>query len=91
MASTLEFVQYVAGQLAEAGEITYKKLFGEYGLWCHGLFFGTVEDNQFYIKITDAGHRMLPEAEPAAPHGGTPGMYCVEELEDRGFLKTLVQ
>ena len=91
MASTLEFVQYVAGQLAEAGEITYKKLFGEYGLWCHGLFFGTVEDNQFYIKITDAGHRMLPEAEPAAPHGGTPGMYCVEDLEDRGFLKTLVQ
>ena len=52
MASSLGYVQYVASQLADAGVITYKKLFGEYGLWCGGKFFGTVEDNQFYVKMT---------------------------------------
>ena len=31
MASELNFVQYVAEQMANAGEITYKKMFGEYG------------------------------------------------------------
>lgn len=91
MASTLEFVEYIAGQLREAGNITYRKLFGEYGLWCDGKFFGTVEDNQFYVKMTQAGHEMMPEAEPAAPHGGTPGMYLVEELEDTAFLKELTE
>ena len=57
MASSLEYVQYVAAQLSGAGAISYKKLFGEYGLWCGGTFFGTVENNQFYIKVTEAGHK----------------------------------
>lgn len=91
MASSLEYVQYVASQLKGAGVITYKKLFGEYGLWCGGKFFGTVEDNQFYVKMTEAGRRLLPDATPVAPHGGTPGMYLVEELDDCGFLVELVQ
>ena len=44
MASSEEFVQYVVGQLDEAGCIIYKKLFGEYGLQYEGKFFGTVEE-----------------------------------------------
>lgn len=91
MASTLEYTQYVVGQLEEAGNIQYKKMFGEYGLWRDGKFFGTVEDNQLYVKITEAGHGLLPDAVPAAPHGGKPGMYAVEELDDRRFLKELVE
>lgn len=91
MASSLELVEYVADQLSGAGSIRYKKLFGEYGLWCDGTFFGTVEDDVFYIKITEAGTRLLPGVEPAAPHGGNPGMYPVEELEDRDFLEELVR
>ena len=57
MASSLEYVQYVAAQLSGAGVISYKKLFGEYGLWCGGKFFGTVENNQFYVKMTSSGSR----------------------------------
>ena len=90
MASSLGYVQYVASQLADAGVITYKKLFGEYGLWCGGKFFGTVADNQFYVKMTNAGRLLLPDAEPAAPHGGEPGMYLVENLDDADFLAKLV-
>ena len=91
MASSLEYVQHVAAQLSGAGAISYKKLFGEYGLWCGGTFFGTVENNQFYIKVTEAGHKHLPEAEPVAPHGGRPGMYLVEELDDRRTLVKKVE
>ena len=42
MASSLKFVQYVADQLALAGTITFRKMFGEYGLFCDGKFFATV-------------------------------------------------
>lgn len=90
MASTIEYTEFIVSQLQGAGMITYKKLFGEYGLWRQGKFFGTVEDNQFYVKITRAGQALLPDAEPVAPHGGEPGMYRVEELEDRDFLAKLV-
>lgn len=91
MASSLEYVQFAAEQMRDAGNIVYKKMFGEYGLWCDGKFFGTIEGDQFYVKITEAGTRMLPGAEPLAPHGGTPNMYLVEELEDRDFLAELVR
>ena len=90
MATSEEFMQYVIGQLDEV-EIIYKKLFGEYGLWCEGNFFGTVEDNQFYVKATKAGKRLMPEAVPVAPHGGRPGMYAVEELDDKSFLAELIR
>ncbi len=91
MASSEEFVQHVVGQLDEAGNIIYKKLFGEYGLWLDGKFFGTVEDNQFYVKATKSGKRLMPEAVAVAPHGGRPGMYAVEKLDDKVFLVELIQ
>ena len=46
MASNPEFVQYIADQLKEAGIITYRKMFGEYGIYCDGKFFATVCDDQ---------------------------------------------
>lgn len=90
MASSREFTEYVVDQLGGAGPVQYKKLFGEYGLWLYGKFFGTVEEDVFYVKITAAGTKLLPDAVPVAPHGGTPGMYAVEELDDRDFLRELV-
>ena len=32
MASNPEFVQYIADQLAPAGQVTYHKMFGDYGV-----------------------------------------------------------
>ena len=90
MASTREYVEFVAGQLSGAGAITYRKLFGEYGLYCDGKFFGTVEGNQLYLKVTEAGRRLLPDAEIASPHEGS-NLLTVEEVEDREFLAKLVR
>lgn len=90
MASSLEFVRFVCGQLADAGKITCKRMFGEYGLWCDGRFFATIEDGMLCLKITDAGHAMLPDAEVVEPHEGARFLY-VAELDDRAFLAELVR
>ena len=90
MSSTLEFVQFVADQLSLAGDVAYRRLFGEYGLYCDGKFFGTVEDNQLFIKITAPGEALLGEPVIASPHEGS-RMYLIEDLEDRAFLAQLVQ
>ena len=70
MASSLDYVQYVASQLAGAGVITYKKLFGEYGLWCGGKFFGTVEDNG---GGTQDAAGCKTNGSPWRPAGNVPG------------------
>ncbi len=90
MASSQEFVQYVCGQLADAGSIAAKRMFGEYGLYCDGRFFATVEDNMLCLKITEAGRGLLPQAEIIEPHQGAHFLY-VENLEDRAFLARLVR
>ena len=90
MASSPEFVRDVCEQLADAGKITCKRMFGEYGLWCDGRFFATIEDGMLCLKITDAGHAMLPDAEVVEPHEGARFLY-VAELDDRAFLAKLVR
>ena len=42
MACSSDFVQYIADQCGGAGEITLKKMFGEYGIYCNGKIFGLI-------------------------------------------------
>jgi len=90
MATEESFVLFLADQLALAGTITYRKMFGEYGLYCDGKFFGTAEDNQLFLKITDAGRTLAPNAVIASPHEGAHYL-LIDAIEDRVFLADLVR
>lgn len=90
MASSLEFVEYVSEQIKGAGNITFKKMFGEYGLYCDGKYFALICDNQFFIKITKAGQELLPNGELAPPYNGAKPCFLIIELEDREFLAELI-
>lgn len=86
MASSLAFMQSVAARLEGAGVITYRKMFGEYCVYCDGLLFGCVCDDRLLVKITEPGKALME-----LPYEGGKPMLRVERLEDRGFLKTLVR
>lgn len=88
MSSKPEFVEYIAEQCRSAGTITYKKMFGEYGLYCDGKIFALVCDNQFFIKITDAGKQYgLPEK---PPYDGANDYFLVDDVDNVGFLTQFV-
>ena len=53
MASSPEFMQSVAALLEDAGTITYRKMFGEYCVYCDGKLFGCVCDDRLLVKITE--------------------------------------
>ena len=53
MASNSDFVQYIADQCSQAGEIMTKKMFGDYGIYCNGKIFGLICDDRFYLKPTN--------------------------------------
>ncbi|SFD31809.1 TfoX/Sxy family protein [Clostridium uliginosum] len=40
MASNLEFVEYVCEQISDSGTITYRKMFGDYGVYCNAKIIG---------------------------------------------------
>jgi TfoX/Sxy family transcriptional regulator of competence genes len=90
MASSREFVEYVCDQLSGAGHITFRKMFGEYAVYCDGKVFGLICDNQVFIKPTAAGPRLLPDGILAPPYPGAKPYYVLEELDDREFLTALI-
>ena len=68
MASSPEFMQSVAARLEGAGTITYRKMFGEYCVYCDGKLFGCVCDDRLFVKITEPGGHIL---DPFAGSGTT--------------------
>ena len=68
MASSPEFMQSVAARLEDAGTITYRKMFGEYCVYCDGKLFGCVCDDLLFVKITEPGGHIL---DPFAGSGTT--------------------
>lgn len=92
MASTSEFVDYVCDQISLGGEISYKKMFGEYGIYCDGKIIGLICNNQFYLKKTKFGEEELgADVEEAPPYTGAKPQYVIESLDDKEFLGELIK
>ena len=91
MASTPDFVQYIADQCAGAGEISVKKMFGDYGIYCDGVIFGLICDNRFYLKPTEAGRSLLRSVEMRPPYDGAKDYFFIEDVDDRDYLSALVR
>ncbi len=91
MASSREFVDFASGQLSAAGEITSKRMFGEYGLYCDGLFFAVICDNQLFIKPTEAGRDLFPDLPLAPPYAGAKDYLLIDDLDDKEHLAELAR
>lgn len=91
MASHAEFVEYVAEQMQQAGSIRSKKMFGEYGLYCDGVFFAVICDDQLFVKITPEAEAAFPGLPKAPPYEGARNYFLVEDIDNRESLAALVR
>lgn len=91
MASHQDFVDYVAEQLQGAGTIRSRKMFGEYGLYCNGVFFAVICDDQLFVKITPAGKAAFPDLPKAPPYEGANDYIWVEDVDDQERMTELVR
>ncbi|MEG1196495.1 MAG: TfoX/Sxy family protein [Clostridia bacterium] len=90
MASTEEYVQYVCEQMSGAGTITYKKMFGEYTIYCDKKVLGLICDNQVFIKPTAAADAMMPTAARMPPYEGAKPHIVLDDLDDTAFLTAFI-
>lgn len=91
MASNPDFVQYIVDQCGKAGDITARKMFGDYGVYCNGKIFGLVSDNGFYVKPTGAGHQMLRSVDLRPPYEGAKPYFYIEDVDDSDYVSALVR
>jgi TfoX/Sxy family transcriptional regulator of competence genes len=91
MASEQKFVDFVLGQMSDSEQITYKKMFGEYGLYFNNKLFALVCDDKLYIKPTQAGRAYIKDVVEAPPYvGAKPSFLIEEQLDDHVWLRQLV-
>ena len=92
MASDLRFVEFVVDQLDGDCAVTYKKMFGEFGLYSDGKFFAVICDDQLFVKPTDGGRAFIGEVVEAPPYpGAKPSLLIGDQIENPQWLSELVR
>jgi TfoX/Sxy family transcriptional regulator of competence genes len=92
MASDQSFVEFVADQMAAAGNISYRKMFGEYALYCQGKVVALICDNQLFVKPTDAGRTYIGTICEAPPYPGNKPYFLIEDAyEDSEWISGLIR
>ena len=92
MASTREFIEYVCEQVRDAGDISFRKMFGEYALYCDGKTVALVCDDQVFVKKIDAAAAILgAHAEEGFPYEGAKPHFLVTDPDDRQLMTRLIR
>jgi len=92
MSSELGFVEYVSDQMTEAGQVSFRKMFGEYAIYCDGKVVALVCDDRLYIKQTAAGRAFIGDVVEAPPYVGAKPYFLIEDrLDDRAWVADLVR
>ncbi len=92
MSSELEFVEFVVDQMRNTGKITFKKMFGEYGLYFDGKIIALICNNQLFVKPTDAGRAFIEDVNEASPYPGAKLYFLIEDqIEDSDWLSDLIR
>lgn len=91
MASTKEYFEFVLEQLSEINDISSRAMMGEYVLYYQGKVFGGIYDNRFLVKPTKSAAALMPDAQSELPYEGAKPMLLVDNIEDKAFLKKLVE
>ena len=92
-----DFVEFVCDQLAAVDGITQRSMFGAYGLYCGGTFFGIAHKGALYFKTSPASRQQYEawDMEPFQPNATQTlkSYYRVPEefLDDAAKLQELAE
>ena len=91
MASSKAYLAFVLEQLSELDEISYKTMMGEYIIYYRGKVVGGIYDDRFLVKPVKSAITMMPNADRELPYEGAKEMLLVENVENREFLRELLE
>ena len=93
MATQQRTIETILEQCGQAGWVTAKKMFGEYGLYCESKLVALVCDERLYVKPTSAGRTYLGEVVEAAPYPGAKPSFLItgEQWDDADWLSELIR
>ena len=92
MASDLGFVEHVCDQIGAAGPVSFRKMFGEYAIYCGDKVVALVCDDRLFVRPTPGGRAFVGAAVEAPPYPGAKPHFLIEErLDDREWMTALIR
>ena len=91
MACNSDFVQYIIDQCSGAGQIDVKKMMGDYCIYCDGILFGLICDNNLYVKVTEPARIVLKDVVLRPPYDGARDYFYISDVDDREYLTKLIK
>lgn len=92
MASDLEFVEYVCDQMRDAGRVRFRKMFGEFVVYCNDKVVTLVCDDRLFVKPTPGGRAFIGEPVESPPYSGAKPHFLIEDgIDDREWLTQLIR
>jgi len=92
MASDLEFVEYVCDQMRDAGRVRFRKMFGEFAVYCNDKVVALVCDDRLFVKSTPGGRVFIGEPVESPPYPSAKPHFLIEDgIDDREWLTQLIR
>ena len=91
MASSIGYLEFILNQLSDLDDISYRAMMGEYIIYYRSKIIGGIYDDRFLVKPVKAAVAMMPDADRELPYEGAKAMLLVDDVENRVFLKELLE
>lgn len=78
MATSVDYIEYVCGQIEGAGAVRYKKMFGEYMIYVNNKPILLVCDNTVFVKILPCLDELMANAGKGFPYNGAKEHYVLD-------------
>lgn len=91
MTSSKEYLDFILEQLSEVGDVSYRAMIGEYIIYYRGKVVGGIYNDRFLVKPTKSAVAMMPNADTELPYDGAKEMLLVDDVDNREFLRELLE
>ena len=93
MSSSQNTVDFIISQMLGAGDVSYKKMFGEYGLYCEGKMVASVCDDKLFVKPTIRGRAYIGDVVEESPYPGAKPHFLIsdEKIKNGQWLSELIR
>ncbi len=89
MATNKDYIEYVCEQIKDIGDISYKKMFGEYMVYVNNKPLITVCDNTCFVKEKDEIKELMKEASKGFPYNGAKEHYILD-IDNADLSKEII-
>jgi TfoX/Sxy family transcriptional regulator of competence genes len=93
MASQQRTIDFLLEQLAALESVSARPMFGEWALYCDGKVAALICGDQLFVKPTEAGRAIAPDAELAPAYRGAKPSLLIEadHWDDAEWLCGLIR